>query len=117
MTVRPDRPLFPVPFGMPKPKRPVKDSCLLCECQGMSLTIGCVSKKVECAAVETESGDIGACLVPGVVLGFALCQFHIPRFRQRVVPAVRRVSANSRESEADCHGDRRYASTQQAETL
>jgi len=58
VTVRPDRPLFPVPFGMPKPKRPVKDSGLLGESQGVSLAVGCVSEQVPRRASEPERADV-----------------------------------------------------------
>ena len=81
MTVSADCVLFSPSLGMPKKECPVQHPGLLSECQGVSLTVGCVSEQVPCASGETERADIGACFVPGVVLGFALCESDVPRFR------------------------------------
>lgn len=81
MTVRPDRPLFPASLCMPKKERSVEHPSLLSEGQGMSLTIGCVSEQIPRRSGKAERADIRARAVACVVLGFALCQFHIPRFR------------------------------------
>lgn len=81
VAVWPDWPLFASVFGVAEEKGAVKDAGLLRKCQSMSLAVGGICKKVKCATVETESGDIGAGFMPCIVLGFALGESDVPRFR------------------------------------
>jgi hypothetical protein len=57
---------------MTKPERPVKDSSLLSKRERLGLTCWRISKQVPRGSGETESTDIGAGLMSGVVFGFAL---------------------------------------------
>jgi hypothetical protein len=69
MTPRPNRPLLAATLGMSIPKGSVHDSGLLIECQTGSMTVGCVSEQVPCAAVKAKRADIR----PGAVGCFVAC--------------------------------------------
>jgi hypothetical protein len=78
MPPRPYWPLFAATLGMSIPKRSIHDSGLLIKCQTGSMTVGCVSKQVPCAAVKAKRADIR----PGAVCRFVACfatgKRHIP---------------------------------------
>ena len=82
----PDWPLFTAMFGMPKEKRAVKYAGLLSVGHAWCAAGGCICEHFPRAPIKTESADIGAGGVGGVVLGFTLGQRPVLLVRQWVVP-------------------------------
>jgi hypothetical protein len=93
-------PLFAAVLGVTVPKGSVHDARLLIEGQTGSMTIGCVSKQVPCASIETKRANIGTGAVGCFVACLTLGKRDIPRARKRLVPLGRWGRNGEREHQS-----------------
>jgi hypothetical protein len=97
MSPRPHRPLLASLFCVTVPEGTIHDASLLIEGQTGSMTIGCVSKQVPRASVETERPHIRTSGVGCFVACLTASQSHIPLTIECLVPLARRCRHCERE--------------------